>query len=741
MKLDALTASAKLRHLAEAQLQNQSQPLLAEQAAFDLQLLSAELQIHQIELEMQNAELRDAQAAVEASAARYTDFYDFSPTGFVSLARDGTVLQINLAGTRLLGWERDHLKGGRFGTLLIEATRPAFNTLLLQVFGDEGQQQCEVVLMRADQALRTLQIEATLSADKQECLAVMTDITERKQAEELLRVSVEHLRAIIDTTPECIKLLSADGRLIEMNDAGLAMIEADSLDQVIHASMPSLLLPEHREAFQALTKSVIQGNKGMLVFEIQGLKGTRRWLETRAAPMIMRTGETVLLGITRDITENKQSDELIWKQANFDTLTDLPNRRMFYDRLAQEIIKSDRTNSPLAVLLIDLDEFKEVNDTLGHDHGDILLQATAHRIADCIRASDTLARLGGDEFIVVLSQLGDTHYAEDIAQKILNRLAEPFQLANAVTHVSASIGITLYPNDATEIQSLMKNADQAMYLSKSLGRNRFSHYTPELQETAQKRLRLTNDLREALAANQFQVYYQPIVTLATGSIHKAEALIRWHHPVHGIVGPAEFIPLAEATGLIVDIGFWVFQQAARQVKRWRQQCNPNFQISVNRSPVEFHHFYTTQHLPCDQYLVELELPGQSIVYEITEGVLLNNDTRVADTFKHFRDSKIQTALDDFGTGYSSLSYLKKFDIDFLKIDKSFIDHMTTDANDLALCEAIIVMAHKLGLKVIAEGVETEDQRKLLADSGCDYAQGYLFSKPVPPDEFEKILGV
>jgi diguanylate cyclase (GGDEF)-like protein len=412
---------------------------------------------------------------------------------------------------------------------------------------------------------------------------------------------------------------------------------------------------------------------------------------------------------------------------------------MFHDRLEQEILKSERASLPLALLLIDLDEFKAVNDTLGHDKGDILLKEAALRIVECVRASDTVARLGGDEFSVVLSQLTDTNHAEDIAQKILTRLAEPYHLGEETAYVSASIGITLYPSDASNFESLMKNADQAMYLSKSLGRNRFSYFTSALQEAAQKRLQLTNELRGALAANQFQVYYQPIVELSTGNIHKAEALIRWHHPVRGLVSPADFIPLAEETGLIVDIGFWVFQQAAQQVKRWQILFNAAFQVSVNRSPVQFKDHIVKNNLPCLDYLHDMQIRGQGIVFEITEGLLLDTHANVFKTLLKFRDAGIQVALDDFGTGYSALSYLNKFDIDYLKIDKSFIDNLAINSSDLALCEAIIVMAHKLGLKVIAEGIETEDQRQILTNAGCDYAQGYLFSRPVPPEEFEKLL--
>lgn len=564
----------------------------------------------------------------------------------------------------------------------------------------------------------------------------------RQKAEHTLQKNEQRFRTLTLATSQIVWTTNANGEVHEDLPLWQAFT-GQSEDDAKGMGWCSAVHPDDLDRVRAAWSIAICNQSAYEIeHRIRRYDGEYRDFSVRGVPIIDQDGLVLeWIGTCTDITDQKHSQALIWRQANFDPLTELPNRQMFYDRLAQEIVQSNRTDLPLALLLIDLDEFKEVNDTLGHDKGDLLLQATTHRIAECIGENDTLARLGGDEFIVILPQLSDIHHAEDVAQQILNRMTEPFPLANELAHVSVSIGITQYPNDATETRSLMKCADQAMYLSKNLGRNRFSHYRPELQETAQKRLRLTNDLRKALAANQFQVYYQPIVELATGSIHKAEALIRWFHPEKGVVSPAEFIPIAEVTGLINDIGFWVFQQAARQVKHWQQQINPDFQISVNRSPAEFYHMHANKHAPCNQFLQELGLLGQSIVYEITEGILLNNNSRVRATFKHFSDANIQVALDDFGTGYSSLSYLKKFDINYLKIDKSFIDHLTENTHDLALCEAIIVMAHNLGLKVIAEGIETEQQLKIITEFGCDYAQGYLFSKPVPPEIFEEIDGV
>ncbi len=439
-----------------------------------------------------------------------------------------------------------------------------------------------------------------------------------------------------------------------------------------------------------------------------------------------------------DITQRKESEQLIWNQANFDPLTSLPNRRMFHDRLEQEIRKAHRAGLMLALIFLDLDRFKEVNDTLGHDMGDRLLSDAAQRLSSCVREADTVARLGGDEFTIILGELESLASLDRIVLNILSKLAEPFQLKNKLAYVSASIGITLYPKDAASPDALIKNADQAMYAAKRLGRNRYCYFVPSMQEAAVARMQITGDLRLALSARQFELHYQPVVELATGFIHKAEALIRWRHPTSGMVNPSEFIPIAEDIGIISDIGDWVFREAAGQAVQWRALYDPSFQIGINKSPVQFYD-RGENHAAWFDYLREIGLPGQSIVVEITEGLLLDASDAVTRQLIAYRDAGIQVALDDFGTGYSSLAYLKKFDIDYLKIDRSFVSNLAPESNDLALCEAIIVMAHKLGLKVIAEGIETEQQRDLLAACACDYGQGYVFSKPLSAEAFEHLL--
>jgi len=354
-----------------------------------------------------------------------------------------------------------------------------------------------------------------------------------------------------------------------------------------------------------------------------------------------------------------------------------------------------------------------------------------------VREADTVARLGGDEFTVILSELKDTSIIEQVTNEILNGLSKPFVLNNQLAYISASVGITFYPDDATDIDVLIKQADQAMYAAKSHGRNRYHFFTSAMQEAAQKRLQMVNDLHIGVKQQQFHLLYQPILHLGTGNIHKAEALVRWQHPTKGVISPADFIPLAEETGIIIALGHWIFLEASTQAAIWTTTY-PNFQMSINTSPLQYQR---NVNLSQDwiKRLQQLRLQGKNLIVEITEGLLMDATKPIQQQLLAFRDNGIQVSIDDFGTGYSSLSYLKKFDIDYIKIDQTFVRNMQNDANDLVLCEAIIVMAHKLGIKVVAEGIETQEQRDLLTAMGCDYGQGYLFSRPISAEAFTKLL--
>jgi diguanylate cyclase (GGDEF)-like protein/PAS domain S-box-containing protein len=569
-----------------------------------------------------------------------------------------------------------------------------------------------------------------------------SDNTEDERAHEECRISNERLKLALEGSGDGVWDWDVRAQKVAYSHRWKEIIGHSEHEIGSHpVEWRHRLHPGDREATLSMLDLCLSGSKSSFRSEhrLRCRNGDWKWVSMRAM-VVARDAEQRALRVTgtiSDISSKRVSEERIWQHANFDLLTGLPNRRLFRDRLEQEVKKAQRSGLYVGLLFIDLDRFKEVNDLLGHDAGDLLLGEAAQRLCACVRASDTVARLGGDEFTVILTELETLEHVEKVSQKILETLRQPFRLANETAYMSGSVGVTLFPTDAREPEELIRNADQAMYGAKNAGRNQFSYFTRSMQEKAHTRLRLSGDLRNALAAGQFEVYYQPVVELATGLIKKAEALLRWHHPAIGSVGPAQFIPLAEESGMIHEIGDWVFRQAASCSRRWSDQLGVPFQIGVNKSPVQF--LSNMEQINWAMHLKDLGLTGQSISVEITEGLLLNASPMVSRKLLEYRDAGIQVAIDDFGTGYSSMAYLKKFDIDYLKIDQSFVRDMASDESDRAIAESMIVMAHRLGLKVIAEGIETEEQRQLLTAAGCDFGQGFLYSKATPPDEFERLL--
>ncbi len=708
------------------------------QAQNEILLLNASLEDR---VKRRTEKLQRQQNELRESEEKFRAYFDRSMVGMAVTSLEKGWINVNDALCASLGYSREELMRMNWSELTypedLALDNEQFNRVLK---GEIDSYELDKRFVHKDGHLVYTRLAVSCvrknDATVDYIVALVDDISERKQAEEEL-----HLAAMVFlNSSEAMTVTDSKGNIVSINPA-FTQITGYTLEEVVGRNARFLSSGRHDNEFYRTMWEELN-NTGRWQGEIWNRrKNGELYLEWITINAIYHDDGLLYryVSLFSDITQKKESDELIWKQANFDTLTGLPNRRMFHDRLEQEIKKSHRSGLPMALMLLDLDRFKEVNDTLGHAQGDVLLVEAARRIAECVRESDTVARLGGDEFTVILSEMEDVHIVERIAQNIIERLAAPFQLLQEAVFVSASVGITLYPDDSQNIDALVSNADQAMYVAKNLGRNRFSYFTKALQEAAQTRIRLISDLRGALPGKQLMVYYQPIVELATGKIHKAEALLRWQHPKRGMVSPAQFIPLAEESGLIHEIGDWVFHEATREVKSWRERFVPEFQISVNKSPVQFRKNMGDDASSWLSHLRAMDLPGQSLVIEITEGLLLNAEINVTEKLLSFRDAGVQVSLDDFGTGYSSLSYLKKFDIDFLKIDQSFVRNLADDTDDQALCEAIIVMAHKLGLKVIAEGVETEQQRDLLAAYGCDYAQGWLYSKAVPAEQFEALL--
>ena len=542
---------------------------------------------------------------------------------------------------------------------------------------------------------------------------------------------------VFEHSSEGIMITDSHNAIVSVNQA-FTRITGYKLDDV-RGKNPSLLASQRHDVdfFNAMWRSINDTGhwQGEVWNKTRDGKMYPQWLSITAI-VDNNNQVTHYVAVFLDITEKKQAEEIIWRQANFDLLTGLSNRNRFYDRLKQDVKIAGRNGQKLALISIDLDRFKEINDSFGHSSGDALLKVISSRLLSRVSEIDLVAHLGGDEFMLILNAVTDSKALEQLAEQLLQKISEPFDLDGKPAYVSASIGITLYPDDAQNTETLLQCVNQAMYAAKDEGRNRWRYFTPSMQIAAEKRTRTAADLRLALARGQFYLHYQPIIELASGKVCKAEALIRWQHPEHGIISPAEFIPIAEETHLIIEIGNWVFEQAVMQVACWQQAYGAGFQISINQSPVQFYS-RSSSHWAND--LQRMGLTGNSIVVEITEGLLLDANESVSRQLLSYRDAGIQVAIDDFGTGYSSLSYLKKFDIDYLKIDQSFVRNLTADSSDHVLCEAIITMAHRLGMKVIAEGVETQQQCDLLKQADCDYAQGYLFSRPVSADVFADFM--
>jgi diguanylate cyclase (GGDEF)-like protein/PAS domain S-box-containing protein len=562
----------------------------------------------------------------------------------------------------------------------------------------------------------------------------MQDITERRRLEESMRMA----NLIYQTSSEAIAVTDAANHIVDVNPAYLRQTGCDA-DEVLGRKPGMFSSDMHDSAFydRIWQELALRDHwQGEIWDRHTNGKLTARFVNIRA---IHDSDGKVFRHVIQftDITEQKLKDELIWKQTNFDALTALPNRRLFVDRLEQEVKKAQGAGTALGVMFIDLDRFKEVNDTFGRAKGDRVLLEVARRIGQSVPAAATLARIGGDSFAVAMSGVERRLHLETVAEALIEAVGAPLAVEGGErAYVSASVGIALFPDDAGQAEDLIRNAEQATAMAKKEGRARFSYFSRSLQREALSQLLLTNDLRQALARRELQLFYQPIVEVATGRICKAEALLRWTHPVHGSIGPARFIPLAEESGLILEIGEWVIDEAIASIERWRQRYGSLIEVSVNNSPVQFEQ---PGHCLWLDRLERSGLPPECMTVEITEGVLVKDSDQVRSCLQRMREVGAKVSIDDFGTGFSALSYLKHFDVDYLKIDKSFVANLIEDDSDQALTEAIINMAHKLGIQTIAEGVESGAQRDLLARFGCDYIQGYLYSRPVPREIFELML--
>ncbi|MEN8178478.1 MAG: EAL domain-containing protein [Pseudomonadota bacterium] len=563
---------------------------------------------------------------------------------------------------------------------------------------------------------------------------IFHDITNRIADEFKLKQAAN----VYEYTTEGVVVMDKDANVIAVNPA-FSKITGYSEHEVLGKNPGFLNSEKHTKTFYAeLWETLEQKNswQGEIWNRRKNGEVYTEWL-TITSVLDDQGNTTQYVAVFSDITSIKQSQSQLEHLAHHDPLTDLPNRLLFEDRLEHAIASAKRENGHLAVMFLDLDRFKNINDSLGHTVGDALLVQVAKRLRSLLRENDTAARLGGDEFTILVENLKDPSYSAVIATKIQNQFKQPFDIFGRKLHVTASIGISLYPEDGRNVGNLTKNADAAMYQAKESGRNSYRFYTAELTQSAFERLLLETELRNAIKDDQLLLYYQPQFSIESESMTGAEALLRWRHPRMGIIPPAKFIPLAEETGLIHEIGHWALQQACEQTRRWSQMGLFTGRMAVNLSVRQI--MQSDLILRFEEIIEKTNCPPKHLQFEVTEGIFMDQKELSVPVLNVFKQLGVSIAIDDFGTGYSSLSYLKHLPIDKLKIDRSFIQNMPDDQDDIAIVQAIISLGETLGLDIIAEGVETEAQQNMLKTMGCQEAQGYFYGAPMSVESFNKKL--
>ena len=556
-------------------------------------------------------------------------------------------------------------------------------------------------------------------------------LRKRTIAETELRHSEAHTRALLAHVAEGVIVIDEQGLIQIFNDAA-ERIFGYSAPEIIGSNVSRLMPEPHRSHHDGYLKRYRETGQSTVLGVSREVLGVRHNGEEFPLEIKIREVRTetshFFIATARDITNEKAATQRVLDLATHDALTGLPNRLLLEDRLKQVVIQARRNQNRVAVLFMDLDNFKTINDSLGHDVGDLLLKAVAQRLVASLRATDTVARHGGDEFIAILPGLLDVEAAETMTQKLLANIIAPYQIQGQALYIGVSIGVAIFPDDGEDPSTLLKNSDIAMYQAKERGGNTRQFFSRDMNQRVVGKQPLSTDLHQALVRHEFRLYYQPVVDFAHGGITGLEVLLRWQHPTRGLLDPSHFIPLAEETGLIVPMGEWVLQSACAQWQAWAKLGIDAPPFSVNLSARQFHQ--NTLVATVARILKESGVPPRFLVLEITESMLMDNADALIETFNALHAIGLQIALDDFGTGYSSLSYLKRFPIDILKIDQSFVREITTDPRDAAIATAVITLAHSLHMTVIAEGVETEDQRRFLHEHGCDEYQGYYFSKPL-----------
>ncbi|POZ62092.1 EAL domain-containing protein [Chromobacterium alticapitis] len=705
----------------------------------ELKRLVDELRAKTLALEADISRRREVEDALRRSENKYRELFWSNLDGIVISSLDGQVIDANPAFLNLMCYSLDQLKQQNFWSLVAEESEPLErfnldNKVLRFGYCDEFE---ATYLNRFDNQV-PVSVKTVAMRDAfgriNAVWRMVRDISEKRAAEERVQLAAK----VFENTVEGIMITDADKRIRSVNRA-FTEITGYTQHEVLGQKTSVLSSGRHEAPFYEQMWQAINEHgswQGELWNRRKNGEVYPEWLAINAVRNSL--GEiTHYVAIFSDLTERKAADERIQFLAHFDVLTSLPNRMHMQDRVELAIHNAVRDNQRLALLLLDLDRFKTVNESLGHSAGDTLLQVASDRIKSALGPGEMLARQGGDEFIILLPVISDPGEAALAAERVRDVFASPIELHNHVITITPSIGISVYPDDGRDYETLVRNADAAMYHAKSSGRNSYKFYTADLNARAREILAIESQLRFALERDEFVLHYQPQVEMESGRIIGAEALIRWNHPSLGLLGPVRFIQVAEERGFIVQIGNWVLAEATRQLVAWRQAGLPELTLAVNLSALQFRQPDLAEQV--QRALSSNGLPGHALDIEVTESIIMEDAQATIQAIDNMKNMGLRLSIDDFGTGYSSLSYLKRFKADKLKIDRSFVRDIPQDADDSAIARAIINMAKNLNMQVVAEGVETMEQWQFLEQEGCDFVQGYLIAKPLPADEFAALL--
>jgi diguanylate cyclase (GGDEF)-like protein/PAS domain S-box-containing protein len=655
------------------------------------------------------------------------------------LDADARTLYTSPAAAEMLGYE----EGSRLGQSPFELIHPddrlraaeAFDAL---VRDPNRAARVEFRLQHADGSWRCLSAVGANHLDDPEVGGIVinaSDVTQEAETKEALRESEERYRLLVERCPDLIAV-HQEGVVTYVNPAGVRMLGADSADELTGRPAHDYVHPDDHPVLDARIAAIRGGgDAGLAEIRLVRLDGGVVDVEAVTVPVTFRGGRASQV-MARDITDRKRAERALAHQALHDHLTGLPNRVLLHDRLGLALARCARSGGHVAVVFLDLDRFKVVNDSLGHDTGDRVLRAVSARITNVLRPADTLARFGGDEFVVVCDEIDGPAEATRIARRILDALADPVDEADGGVHVGASVGVALARGEDATAEHLVRDADAAMYRAKERGRGRIELFDEGMRSRLVTKLAEERRLRRAVASEELDLHYQPIMALPALEVVAVEGLVRWRHPERGVVAPAEFIPLAEESGLITDLGHWVLEEGCRQAGGWARELGPErrLEVALNLSTRQLSEQGLAKRVEALLDRHRLHPGGVGLCLEITESFLLEDPVATGTALDELRSLGVRLAIDDFGTGYSSLAYVRRFPLDTLKIDRTFVAGLGTDPDSRAVTSAIIEMGHALGLEVVAEGVEEEVQLEVLVDLGCDRAQGFLFSRPVPAPE-------